>query len=392
MKQKNVLYIGGFELPDKNAAAHRVLANGKILKELGHGVFFMGISHNEECNIDVLKTKKLENYGIDYKVKYPKSKFEWYNYLSNISDIVHVIELNNIGIVIAYNYPALSLYKLYRYCKKNGIKLMSDCTEWYAAEGNVFFRIIKGLDSSFRMRVIHPKLDGIIVISRYLYNYYLRKNKNIILVPPLVDLGELKWKQINEKDKSVCSFIYAGSPDGKTKDHLGKIISALIGVKKEFNFSILGITVEEYNEIWKETPIPFSLKENIKFHGRVSNKEVIKRLKESDFSIFIREENLVTKAGFPTKFVEAISAGTPVLSNKCSNIEDYLIEGFNGFFLDISEVSFLVNSLNLVLDCSRNKIDEMKLNCVKYNKFNYLEYKNEFMGLLECNVEGFRSK
>lgn len=382
-KNKKVLYVGGFELPDLNAAAHRVLANGKILKKLGYEVFFMGISHNKECNIDVLKTIEFKNYGIDYKVKYPNSKIQWFNYLSKISNIVHIIELNNINIIIAYNYPALSLYKLFRYCKKNNIKLISDCTEWYVAEGNIFFKTIKGLDSYFRMRIIHPKLDGLILISKYLYNYYSKKNKNIILVPPLVDLEDLKWKQINEKEKSVCSFIYAGSPDGKTKDHLGKIISAFIDLKKDFNFNILGITIEEYNEIWKETPIPFSLKENIKFHGRVSNKEVIKRLKESDYSIFIREDNLVTKAGFPTKFVEAISAGTPVLSNKCSNIDDYLINGVNGFFIDIADVNTIARSLNIAIDCGRNKIVEMKLNCIKYNRFNYLEYKTEFISLLE---------
>ena len=31
MEKGTILYIGGFELPDKNAAAHRVLSNGKIL-------------------------------------------------------------------------------------------------------------------------------------------------------------------------------------------------------------------------------------------------------------------------------------------------------------------------------------------------------------------------
>ena len=115
-KNKNVLYVGGFELPDLNAAAHRVLANGKILNKLGYEVFYMGISHNKDCNIDVLKTIESENYGIDYKVKYPNNKIQWFNYLSNISNIVRIIELNNINIIIAYNYPALSLY---RSCRQN---------------------------------------------------------------------------------------------------------------------------------------------------------------------------------------------------------------------------------------------------------------------------------
>ncbi|MDX1828789.1 MAG: glycosyltransferase [Lutibacter sp.] len=382
MKHKNVLYIGGFELPDKNAAAHRVLSNGKILNELGCKMFYMGISHNEECDRNILKTKEVKNYGIDYKVKYPNSKIAWFNYLYNISSIVSLIEDNDIDLIIAYNYPALSLFKLYKYCRKQKIKLISDCTEWYVPQGNIFFKIIKGLDTFFRMRVIHPKLDGLIVISKYLNNYYSNKNKNIILVPPLIDLNDLKWNQKINYNNPVCSFIYAGSPDSKAKDHLGKIISAFKGVNKEFNFSILGITLEDYNKIWQDSPIPSSLNEKIKFYGRVSNIEVIKNLKKADFSIFIREDNLITKAGFPTKFVESITAGTPVLSNKCSNIDDYLIEGENGFFLDISDVSTLTNSLNFVLNQSRDLIDEMKLNCKKYSRFNYLEYKDDFMRLL----------
>lgn len=40
MHKGTILYVGGFELPDKNAAAHRVLSNAKIFRELGYNVFF----------------------------------------------------------------------------------------------------------------------------------------------------------------------------------------------------------------------------------------------------------------------------------------------------------------------------------------------------------------
>ena len=55
MKTNNsVLYIGGFDLPDKNAAAHRVLNNGKVLRELGYEVVFV-TRHIEDVKLcDVL--------------------------------------------------------------------------------------------------------------------------------------------------------------------------------------------------------------------------------------------------------------------------------------------------------------------------------------------------
>lgn len=404
IKQKlKVLYVGGFELPDLNAAAHRVRANGKILNHLGYNVVYIGVSNKNDCNCDVFTTRKVTNYGIDYKIKYPDNIISWFNFLTKVSDIIRIIELENITTIIAYNYPAPTLFKLYEYCNKNNIKIISDCTEWSVSKGNIVFQIIKGLDTFFRMKVIQPKLDGIIVISKFLYDFYSGKNNNVILVPPLVDLEDSKWNQVKLKENIGCHFVYGGSPFGKMKDHLGKLISAFSIVKQKFNknfiLNILGITVEEYNKMWKETPIPSFLNESIKFHGRVSNIEVIKKLKEADFSIFIREENLVTKAGFPTKFVEAISAGTPVLSNKNSNIADYLEDGFNGFFLDTSSVKSLAESLSVIMNCSKNKMEEMKLNCKRYNKFVYLEYINEFSDLLEkagennkinVNVHGYK--
>ena len=41
MSSKTVLYVGGFILPDKNAAAQRVVGIAKILRDIGYNVVFM---------------------------------------------------------------------------------------------------------------------------------------------------------------------------------------------------------------------------------------------------------------------------------------------------------------------------------------------------------------
>ena len=74
--KKTVLYIGGFELPDKNAAAHRVVGIAKGLKTLGYNVVFLNslknykgsfkkqyfgfncFEYNRESKIDYLITAK----------------------------------------------------------------------------------------------------------------------------------------------------------------------------------------------------------------------------------------------------------------------------------------------------------------------------------------------
>ena len=50
-KTRNLLiYVGGFEFPDLNAAAHRVLANGNIFSDLGFEVVFLAVSQVNGCH------------------------------------------------------------------------------------------------------------------------------------------------------------------------------------------------------------------------------------------------------------------------------------------------------------------------------------------------------
>ena len=47
MAKGTIIYMGNFELPDKNAAAHRVMNNGKIFKDLGYRVAYLGVTRDE---------------------------------------------------------------------------------------------------------------------------------------------------------------------------------------------------------------------------------------------------------------------------------------------------------------------------------------------------------
>lgn len=382
MIKKNILYIGGFELPDKNAAAHRVLSMSKSFKQYGNKIFFLGISKSIEEE-RIKKSSLKDKVGVEFYRKYPDNIKEWFNYLTSIKEIKKVISDNNIDVVIAYNYPSISLFKLLQYCRRNKIKLVADCTEWYVPKGSLLFRLIKGFDSNFRMKFVHPRLDGLIVISDYLFNYYKNKNSRIIKVPPTVDLAEEKWN-VKSKLDETRTLIYAGTPGGKQKDHLGKVIQALKEIKEEYCLKIFGITKEEYDKVWFETPVDNLINEKkLQFLGRVTNKEVIENIKKAYFSIFIREDNLVTKAGFPTKFVEAISSGTPVLTNRCSNVEDFFEEYKNGIWLDIENKTTLKESLMKAFEISKEQLMEMKKYCKDSKKFDYNNFSKKLIDILQ---------
>jgi hypothetical protein len=71
--------------------------------------------------------------------------------------------------------------------------------------------------------------------------------------------------------------------------------------------------------LFQGTCLPEESKEFILFKGRVSHAEALNEINKAEYVVFIRDVNLTNVVG-STKFVEAISCGTPVLSNSTSNI------------------------------------------------------------------------
>lgn len=381
--KKNVLYVGGFDLPDKNAAAQRVLANAKLFHSMGYKVSFIGVDAVNGTPVLSPKTLEIDGYSFKYWCQqYPSSLKEWGSFLTSIKFIKKVIKEhlhNEIDIVVVYNYPAITFYKVLLYCQKHNYKLLGDVTEWYHPEGSLAFRLIKGLDSFLRMRILHKKATGLIVISSFLKNYY-HTTKTIVL-PPLIDKNSKKWEAPVITSDSCIKLVYAGSAGSGIKDRIDYIISSLSRIKKHcksFEFVIVGMTEKEYLHSFPETKIPINIKENIVFIGRRSHLDTIKYIKEAHYSIFLRDQNRVNTAGFPTKFVESISCNTPVLTNSSSDLKKYMHNQEIGFLLDNSSAALLDKSLIKALTIDNEYLQAMKYNCYTYRQFHFESYKTQF--------------
>ncbi|HEM4423782.1 TPA: glycosyltransferase [Streptococcus suis] len=366
-----IVYIGGFELPDKNAAAHRVLSNAKILRENGKEVIFIGVDKELRYGSPVLKTKKDIQGFESYAVAYPDGKKEWVDYLANINSFLTVMNSSKVvEAVILYNFQALAMAKLMRYCKRNNIKCYADVTEWRSAKGErVLYRILKAFDTWYRMHILHKKMDGLIVISRYLEHYYCGFTKTLYL-PALTDTHDSKWNNFYKKDKNRLRLVYAGVPG--RKDRLDKLIEAISNVDVECVLDVIGITFEQYLTYYPKHKDILSNCKNIVFHGRLSHLETIEYVKKANYSCFFREDDRVSKAGFPTKFAESISCGTPVLTNNTSNISDYISKDGNVVFVDVlnsSKISEVINDLPF----------EMKVKNDLFDYRNYLGVVKQFL-------------
>lgn len=370
-----ILYIGFFSLPDKNAAANRVMNNAKLFKLLGYDVVFIDEQDNYSFK-DIFSSKREINGFTIYSQKKPTTLKEYLNKAIKIKNIEMVFsEIKNPKMIIAYNYPAIALFKLFKLFNKK-VKICSDCTEWYSGSGYKFPKnILSKLDSFFRMRIIQKKLDGIICISSYLDEYYKRKVKTVI-IPPLVDIEDKIWNQDKYKLEGI-NFIYSGSP-GADKDIIKPIVQVISGItEKKIKFRIVGVTKEEYLKL-----NPKDLKyinNNIVFLGKVSHSESIKLIKSSNYFIFLRKKNRVSMAGFSTKFVEAMTNNLYIITTNTSDIEKYIHLRNKGVILeDISKLKEKILEIIIKEEKINLKEKKEKICDIFYYK-KYEQVMKEFM-------------
>lgn len=325
MSKGTIIYFGNFEMPDRNAAAHRVLNIGKILRDLEYEVCFSGVDKYINC----MESKPLEmgEYFYSWPKPYPKNNMEWVSDLTNFDNYRKCIEyFDDVKYILFFDPHAIPLKNTISYCKKHGIKLIADVSEWYENKFSLSFgKFIRWIDTNLVMRNYLKKVDGLISISKYLTKYYSKNISKIATIPPLIDSSEPIWSQkVDDADTSICRFVYAGTTN-RTKDKLDTIIEAFSLVKDyQFLLDIYGVTEEQFYVAYPDKKrIMSDISSKVRFYGYVSHNDSIKALLESDCSLIIRDSTRKNNAGFPTKFVEAVTSGIKIIATNVSDIALY---------------------------------------------------------------------
>lgn len=347
----DIVYIGAFRFPDKDAAASRVLNNARIFRALGNDVRFISWG-GRYLPSDLTEDGQYIHDAFPYTITgdldvqgsfYVKLR----HYITRAKNsIKHVETLDRKpDVIIAYNADYLLTVRLLRYCRKKNIKFVNDITEWYD------YREIPVIERPFywyNMFCLQHKIRNKIVISHYLDNYYSKSNN--LKIPPLCDGNEKKW-QTEIADNRVphydgITLIYAGNP--AKKDSIDCIINAVDRLAKEggrIRIIILGIGKDEYLLRNSNRRNIIKLHDNIIFLGRISQDAVPSYYRKADFMVLLRESTRKNNAGFPTKVAESITAGVPVITNQTSDLSEYIKDGHNGFIVPCCSEDVLYDTL-----------------------------------------------
>lgn len=385
-----IVYLGCFRLPNFDAAAPRVLNNARAMKLCGHELSFIswGGKYNEEhlCNDGKYRIEGME-YIITNELDPQGGPFKKFSHLLHRGDkSVNILDKmsDKPDLIIMYNASFGWTKRMLKYCKLHNIKLANDITEWYDNNEIHLWDILPYL---YNMTNLQKKVKNKICISSYLDKFYVGSNN--ILLPPLCDPQEAKWRA-NVEDERIKPFdgvtlIYAGNPEKKDCVHtVINVVNKMAHEGKSIRFLILGITRDNYLERYANELMTKDLHENIIFLGRVSQDLIPAYYKKADFMVLLREPTRKSMAGFPTKFAESMTAGVPVIANATSDLGRYIINEKTGFLVKDEKACNLENILTDILTLSQQQIGYMKQCVMTRNKaFDYANYKDEMNMFLE---------
>lgn len=361
-ENKLVVYVGPFSFPQGGAAAKRIYGNCITLRQLGYRVKVVsGQLATDGVTVSYYKDIPVISLSERLYEKLPRV-LKHLLYLSAGKKAVQFLDGldERPDAIILYSGYSPYLLRLIPWAKKNKVKIIFDAVEWYDPPSFISrFLSPYYLNIELAMRFLLKKCDGLIVISSFLESYYKEKVNNLVIIPPTVDCSQIEPRVILREDDTV-KFVYAGSP-GK-KDALSSIISAIVSVASsgyKVQLNIAGVTEEGLKDYIPNLQIN-GLDKVIKCHGVVGAEKAADLVKDSDFSIIMRPDIRSVQAGFPTKFVESLSVGTPVIANLTSDLGFYLKDGINGYICKDDSVESLVDVL---LSCiNNNDFSTMRIN------------------------------
>lgn len=393
----NIIYLGAFRLPNYDAAASRVLNIARALREGGHQVTFISwggqyrqedkVSEEEFCvdGFRYIITNELDaTGGVISKLKGRLTRGNKTKFL-----LTHWPQ--KIDVVITYNGSLT--HWLLSFCHRNGIRLINDMTEWYSYSE---LKPTEWIPYAYNMFVTQKRVKNKIVISQFFDQYY--KTTHNIVVPATCDALERKWNENIEYygghlvgEFMGITLIYAGNP--ARKDLVHHVVNAVHQLAEEgapIRFLILGTTRESYLSRYASKLHNSKLHKNILFLGRVSQDEIPSFYHQADFMVLLREQTRKSNAGFPTKFAESFTSGTPVIANITSDLGKYLKDGETGFIVTKPSEEAVYRTLKeKVLPLGHKDIETIKHNVREVAKqLDYHAYVNllcDYMKKLTCH-------
>lgn len=268
--------------------------------------------------------------------------------------------------VILYAGYAPYLLQLLAWCKKHYVPLIFDAVEWYEPEPRWFSSYGRlspyQLSAEISMRKLTVRAGNAISISSYLHAHYRGNNCRSVCVPPTLRVLDIEARLDVKRGSNPVTVAYCGNPGWK--DLFDNYLEALLRYDpegKQIQLRVAGVGKTELLQF------PALLSRNMKVlpgcvqtEGMVSQQRAMELVRECDFSVLLRNKSRIAQAGFPTKVVESLAMGTPVMANLTSDLGRYLKDGENSLVCEDPSPGALIEQFKRAVEMGSEPLAKMR--------------------------------
>lgn len=384
-----ILEISYNKFPNGDAGAVRSYVLAKLFSSIGFDTFFADMGFSNYLDIREYNGFKYTSLRINQEGNNLLGKIRnYFGYQFRLRKFINsFIRKNKPEYILVTTIPLFSLIYIKRIAKKNNIRLLHDSVEWYSRSQFVLRSLSPVyIEKNIINRFVINKNFNVISISRYLENYFKEKHINTVRIPAILDIEAVKCVKSRGKKLTI---IYAGSP--KNKDLLHEVFKGMSLLSdselEKVEIRLIGINTDECKKVIVKAGLNAELLcKSFRILGTVNRDEVFNNYMEADFSILARPNNeRYAKAGFPTKVVESLATGTPVILNLTSDLHKYLSNMKDAVIMEEGNGSCIAEAIRKTLLLTTQQKDEMSKNariCAE-NFFDYRQYADLMKGFLE---------
>lgn len=200
--------------------------------------------------------------------------------------------------------------------------------------------------------------DGYVFLSEFMNRKINRNGKKYVIIEGLVESTPLPSKQLS-KERKVKNCMYAGALEEKYG------VKTLVDAFEKMNNPDYCLHVYGYGGL--ETYIRDKAKhvENIKFYGLVDNQQIVEAEVTMDLLVNPRpSDEQFTLYSFPSKNMEYMASGTPILCTKLKCIPKEYFPYM--YFIEDESLDGFVDSLNTHMSKSVDELYEFGANAKKW--------------------------
>jgi glycosyltransferase involved in cell wall biosynthesis len=262
-------------------------------------------------------------------------------------------ELTNLvrsGADAVFNYSESWVYSapVWRLARKQGVRLIQDCVEWYAPvcfDGHLLHPAL--LDHQMKRERLAARADGVTVITSRLAELYFRRGAPTFLLPSLCDGSEFSdFERRRTESFGVFEILVVAS--GKPADGddlLRPILETAYQRGARFNVTIIGA-----GDPFGGSPLRTSGHVEISRLSNLSRHDYLRTLGRAEVFLLPRRGGLHSEAAFPNRIPEFLASGGLLVTASVGDLPRYIRHGNTGLLCQEGDVDAFASALCWVAD------------------------------------------